>query len=461
MTNNDTIAAISTAQGPGAIAVVRMSGPLSFDIATKIFSKAQSLESHKVRFGHIVDEGVCIDEAILIPYKAPATYTGEDLIEINCHGGHLIPQEVLALCLKHGARLAQAGEFTKRAFLNGRMDLTQAEAVLDLIQAKTHKQGRLALSALRGNLGNKILALRHNLLELLTRVVAGIDFPEEVGEIDITDAKNVVEQTKQGLAKLARTSQSGRFLREGLRLAIVGRPNAGKSSLLNQLLSYERAIVTDIPGTTRDSIEELVDINGIPVVLIDTAGIRKTEDTVEKIGIERSRNSIDNADLVLLVCDLSQPFDDSEERILEFASKKPLMVALNKQDLVATADLNQLLSNFDSSLSSNTTGSLVFRGSLSAKTGDGLEPLLKAIETFAFTNMAGEVEATLNVRQSSLCNRAIDSLTLVEETIKAGMPQDCLATDLKSSINCLSEICGEAIQEEIITEVFANFCIGK
>jgi tRNA modification GTPase len=492
---DDTIAAISTAPGAGAIAIVRLSGKDAFRIAEAIFvagkkaaSRGQSWTSHFALHGYIKDiqSDVLVDEVVLIPYKGPNSYTGEDLIEINCHGGAVVTNEILNLCLKNGARLARAGEFTQRAFLHGRMDLTQAEAVYDLIQAKTSRQSRLAVSALTGELGVQIRSVRNKLLELLSRVVAGIDFPEEVGETPLDDIEAILTAALEKLGRLAATARTGRFLREGLRLAIVGKPNAGKSSLLNQLLQFDRAIVTDIPGTTRDSLEELLDMNGIPVILTDTAGIRTTDDQVEKIGIERSRNAVEQADLVLFLCDLNSPWTNDDRLILQMIGPKPFVALGNKVDLqpsfsfaghgrsesssptrkaVATADLSaprSLQTVEDKQSFLEDTEHALSRIEISARTGENLERLTDFVSSWVVNEkQLQEVGGSLNRRQGQLCEKAIVSLNLAREAVQNEMPQDCLATDLKCAVDQLSEVCGESVSEEIIANVFANFCIGK
>ncbi len=458
---DDTIAAISTPPGTGAIAVVRMSGPVAVAIAQSITSSGGAsgpaeLTSHHARHGYVFDpdSGEKIDEVVIVAYRAPRSYTGEDLVEISCHGGPVVTSEILSLCLEHGARLAHAGEFTKRAFLSGRLDLTQAAAVLDLIQAKTGRQGRRALSALAGYLGAKIREARDSLLNLLTRIAAGIDFPEEIGDTPEEDVQGILTNNVRLLSELADTARSGRFLRDGLRLAIVGRPNAGKSSLLNQLLKFERAIVTEIPGTTRDSLEELLDVNGIPVILVDTAGIRHTVDQVELIGIERTRAAIAASHLVLLVTDMVEGWGNPEEQILGMIGSRPFLRAANKVDLrpngAPTTD------------SSDGPANCVNHLAVSAKTGAGMSDLTNAIETWVFKDEAGrEGQASLNVRQAELCMRAVAALHLAENTLAQALPQDCLATDLKAAVDALSEISGEAVSDEIIDNVFARFCIGK
>jgi tRNA modification GTPase len=465
----DTIAAVSTPAGTGSIAVVRLSGPRAWAILEKIFRRGKNpnsstswaVKSHEAVHGFIFTPPTqdLLDEVIVIPYKAPNSYTGEDMVEINCHGSPVVTAELVALLLQEGARLARNGEFTQRAYLNGRMDLTQAEAVLDVIQSKTGRQTRQALSALTGHVGNRIKAVRDRLIELLGRVVAGIDFPEEVGEISLDDVEEVVSSSREMLTTLARTVRSGRFLRDGMRLAIAGKPNAGKSSLLNQLLQFDRAIVTDIPGTTRDSLEELLDINGIPVILVDTAGVRTTTDEVEQIGIERTFKAIAQADLVLMVCDLSTGWTMDDNLMATMLKEKEHVLLMNKCDLY---------DNYDPAVGpkqmimAESNGACIACLPISAKVGTGMEELNQVIESWVFRDeQAAERGSSLNARQGELCLKAIEALNLVTNTGEGGMPQDCLATDLKGAVDCLSEICGEAVSEEIIANVFATFCIGK
>ena len=461
MNSEETIAAISTAPGTGAIAIVRMTGPEAWTITGKFFcSKTnkplfESFKSHLSMHGFVRDSATdqIVDEVVVIPYKGPNSYTGEDLVEINCHGGQIVTSEILSLCLAHGARLARQGEFTQRAYMNGRMDLTQAEAVLDVIQAKTGLQSRFAVSALKGELGGQIEKVRVSLVELLSRIVAGLDFPEEVGDMPLDDLEKIVQDAVKDLQVLLSTARSGRFLREGVRVAIAGKPNAGKSSLLNQLLKFERAIVTDVPGTTRDSLEELLDMNGIPVLLIDTAGIRATEDQVEKIGIERTRKAISQSDLVLLVTDVLTGWTEDDKLVLDLVADRPHIILANKVDLAPDFQFT------DSYLSNSQC---LARIPISAKNGNGMTELSEAVERWVFNDQQlKDAGGSLNARQGELCERALRSLALVQETAANNMPQDCLATDLKMAIDSLYEMSGEMVSEAIITNVFAKFCIGK
>lgn len=464
----DTIAAISTTPGPSAIAVLRLSGKSAEKILQKIFSASPNfqsekligevplLKSHFAKHGYIYDPSTkdIVDEVVVTFFKGPQTYTGEDLVEISCHGGSLICHEMLALLIREGARLSRRGEFTERAFLNGKMDLTQAESVLDVIQAKTARQGRMAVSALTGRLGKQIDLVRANLINVQTRVVAGIDFPEEIGDAPEPEIEAVVKKSRADLFELARSARAGKFLREGLKLALVGRPNAGKSSLLNQLLKFERAIVTEIPGTTRDSIEEILDLNGIPVTLIDTAGIRHTDDRVEQIGIERSRKAIEESDLIVLLVDLQEGWSEQEDNIVAISEGKPLLIAGNKMDLAKASDGENGF--YPDRLTSASVAAL----RISASTGENIKELTSKIEDWVYKD-ANRDAPSLNIRQSALCSKAVDCLSNVLDTVAAGMPQDCIASDLKIAIDALSEISGNAVSEEIISEVFAKFCIGK
>ncbi len=461
----DTIVAISTAQGPAAIVVIRLSGSLACKIIREIFQPARKpakedwLQTHKAVLGNLKrpERGEIIDQVVVTPYLAPMSYTGDDLIEISAHGSQIVARQILSLCTDLGARHARPGEFTERAFLAGKLDLTQAEAVLDLIQAKTVKQSRQAISALSGDIGRHIREVRQRLLLLLSSIVAAIDFPDEMPELPPTNMEEIISDSMRLLKRLASTARSGKYLREGLRLAIVGRPNVGKSSLLNQLLQIERAIVTDIPGTTRDSLEELIDINGIPVILIDTAGIRDTTDKVESIGIERTKQAISSADLILLLEDITKGWGEEEDVILPLIDTKPWLHVLNKIDLLESKAQLELSAKLPNKLSSPYANVLI-----AAKSGQGVETLCEAIEQWATGDGAGlDLGVSLNERQAVLCDQALKALALVSETIEKGLPQDCLATDLKQAIDCLSEMCGELVSEELISLVFANFCIGK
>jgi tRNA modification GTPase len=462
MTTNETIAAISTPPGVGAIAIVRLSGPLACPIVETLFTPGapgydgKFLRTHRAYYGQLNNrDGEEVDEVVVTTFLKPHSYTGEDLLEISCHGSPLIAKRILMLLIEGGARLAQPGEFTQRAFLNGRIDLTQAEGVLDLIQAKTKRQSQNALSLLKGNLGREIGAIRGTLLDILTGITAGIDFPEEVGEAPAEDLAKIFDETIERLEQLALTARSGKFLREGLKVAIVGRPNAGKSSLLNQLLKIDRAIVSELPGTTRDVIEEPLDINGLPVILIDTAGIRQTKDLLEQMGMERSERAIAEADLALHVADITHGWKDDEAKIAQMIGETPWILVQNKIDLLPeSAPLeNCKIPDYPGKLS---------QVNVSAKTGQGLPALNEQISTWALGKARGIAEGpTLNERQATLSAQAARDLSLARETVKQGMPQDCLATDLKMAIDRLSEVRGEMVSEELIASVFAKFCIGK
>lgn len=448
----DTIAAISTPLGEGAIAIVRLSGSDAVSIAKKVFQgkDLDKVASHTINYGHIFDEGRLVDEVMLSVMKAPKTFTREDLVEINTHGGIAVTQEILQLLLRSGARLAEPGEFTKRAFLNGRIDLAQAESVMDLIRAKTDQAANIAVKQLDGSLSNLINNIRQEILESLAQVEVNIDYPE-YDDVETMTSQMLLEKTahfEQLLETLLATAKRGKILREGLRTAIIGRPNVGKSSLLNQLLREEKAIVTDIAGTTRDVITEFANIGGVPLELIDTAGIRETEDVVEKIGVERSQKALEEADLVLLVLDASSPLTPKDVELLELSSSTNRIVLLNKTDLPEQIELEKLPEDFIR---------------ISALKNENLDAVEKQIRALFFS---GEIEAkdatTLsNARHIGLVEQALDALKEANRGLAMGLPVDLIQVDVTRCWQLLGEITGEAAPDELITQLFSQFCLGK
>ena len=417
----DTIAAISTPLGEGAIAIVRLSGSDALSIAKKVFQgkDLDKVASHTINYGHIFDKDRLVDEVMLSVMKAPKTFTREDLVEINTHGGIAVTQEILQLLLRSGARLAEPGEFTKRAFLNGRIDLAQAESVMDLIRAKTDQAANIAVKQLDGSLSNLINNIRQEILESLAQVEVNIDYPE-YDDVETMTSQMLLEKTahfEQLLETLIATAKRGKILREGLRTAIIGRPNVGKSSLLNQLLREEKAIVTDIAGTTRDVITEFANIGGVPLELIDTAGIRETEDVVEKIGVERSQKALEEADLVLLVLDASSPLTPKDVELLELSSSTNRIVLLNKTDLPEQIELEKLPEDFIR---------------ISALKNENLDAVEKQIRALFFS---GEIEAkdatTLsNARHIGLVEQALDALKEANRGLAMGLPVDLIQVDV-------------------------------
>ncbi|WP_125702187.1 tRNA uridine-5-carboxymethylaminomethyl(34) synthesis GTPase MnmE [Lacticaseibacillus daqingensis] len=455
VTEYDTIAAISTPPGEGAISIVRLSGEGAVATAAAVF-KGRDLTrvaSHTINYGHILDpqSGETVDEVMVSVMRAPKTYTREDLVEINCHGGIVSTNRVLQLLVGAGARLAEPGEFTKRAFLNGRIDLTQAESVMDLIRAKTDRAMQVAVDQLDGNLNHLITALRQEILEVLAQVEVNIDYPEY--DTDEMTTQLLQEKAQTVLARvdtLLQTASQGKVLRNGLATAIVGRPNVGKSSLLNHMLHEDKAIVTDVAGTTRDVLEEYVNVRGVPLKLVDTAGIRDTEDKVEKIGVERSRQAITKADLVLLVLDASQPLTAEDSALIDATAAKRRIVVLNKQDLPVQLQL-------PTSVPSNT----VVRTSIT--TGAGVEALdTKIADIFnaGIENSQSTLMVT-NARQIGLLRQAKVSLQAVLTGIEAGMPIDLVQIDMTAAWDKLGEITGDAAPDELITQLFSQFCLGK
>ena len=451
----DTIAAISTPLGEGAIGIVRLSGTDSFKIAQKIFKgkDLNSVASHTLNYGHIVDpdKDEILDEVMVGAMRSPKTFTREDIIEINTHGGIAVTNEILQLVIREGARLAEPGEFTKRAFLNGRVDLTQAEAVMDIIRAKTDKAMNIAVKQLDGSLSDLINNTRQEILNTLAQVEVNIDYPEydDVEEATTEIIREKTTEFEALLTNLLKTARRGKILREGISTAIIGRPNVGKSSLLNNLLREEKAIVTDIEGTTRDVIEEYVNINGVPLKLVDTAGIRETEDIIERIGVERSKKALKEADLVLLVLNASEPLTDQDRQLLEISQDSNRIILLNKVDLPQQIELDEIPADHIK---------------ISVLKNQNINQIEDRINALFFEN-AGLVEqdATYlsNARHISLIEKAVESLQAVNEGLAMGMPVDLLQVDLTRTWEILGEITGDAAPDELITQLFSQFCLGK
>lgn len=457
---DDTIAAISTPVGEGGIGIVRMSGKDSLDIIAKIFKSyknkdVKEMKSYTMMYGFIIDpkNNEKVDEVIISYMKAPNTYTREDIVEVNCHGGVVAVKKILSLILENGARLAEPGEFTKRAFLNGRIDLSQAEAVIDLIRAKTTESMHIALEQSQGKLSSKIKSIMNRLLGILAHIEASVDFPEDdienvVSSKIIKDSNEIINE----LNGLIKNAETGKILREGLNTSIVGKPNVGKSSLLNALLEEKRAIVTDIPGTTRDVIEEYINIRGIPVKIIDTAGIRETSDIVEKIGVEKSKEYIEKSDLIIFMVDSSRPLDDEDLEIIELIKNKRTIVVINKIDLPSASDLDTIKRYFNDE-------SIIYA---SVNTEQGIEDIKQKIEEFVYS---GEVKSkdiyVTNVRHKDILYRAKESIEKGMETIESLLPLDIASVEYRDAYLKLGEITGDTAAEDIIDRIFNDFCIGK
>ena len=452
----DTIAAISTPKGEGGIAIIRISGDKSFEILDKIFIKKNpnaDLGFYKLNYGFIKDGEKIVDEVMAVRLKAPKSYTCEDIVEINCHGGTLVSEKVLELVLRNGARHAESGEFTKRAFMNGRIDLSQAEAVMDIIQGKTEKSVSLSLDQLRGDLRDKVNEFKKALLDITAHVNVVLDYPEEgIDDPLPVELRDNLEKVYEEANRLIDSYDTGKKIKEGIKTVIVGKPNVGKSTLLNALLHEERAIVTHIAGTTRDVIEEIINIKGIPLVLVDTAGIRKTDDIVENIGVEKSKQFIEKADLVLLVLDASKELENEDIEVITKIKEnnKKIIVLLNKIDL-----------NKKINLEGHNLENIV---EISAKDNIGIEDMQEKIYSYIVEeNVENSSEKLIitNIRHKTALEKTKDAIRNIFETIDMGLPMDLISVDLKEALDSLSEITGEISSEDILDHVFGNFCVGK
>ncbi len=457
---SSTIAAISTAMGESGIGIVRLSGKNSIEIANSIFKSIDGKEfkikdNRKLNYGHIIDEEEnVVDEVLIAMMKEPKTYTRENMVEIYCHGGIVPVQKILELTLKNGALLAEPGEFTKRAFLNGRLDLSQAEAVIDLIKAKTNKSYEMSLNQLEGKLSKKINELRNTLLEMIANIEANIDFPEDDLEtFEYIELEKKGRYIKEEIVKLIDTTDRGKILRDGLNTVILGKPNVGKSSLLNAILRENRAIVTDIPGTTRDIIEEYINIDGIPLKIVDTAGIRMTEDLVEKIGVDRAKEMVEEADLLIGVFDTSEKLTEDDYEIIEILNKNKSIILLNKTDLDKKweeEEIERLLPN----------KKIITAAILKGAGLDKLETEIKNMFYKGDINIKSDILIN-NLRHKDQLLKSLDNIEEGLKGIQGNIPLDCIEVDIKNCWENLGEISGDTIGEDILDKIFSEFCIGK
>lgn len=432
-----------------------MSGKDSFDVLNKIFipkNGNQDFKGYTIKYGNIVDNGEVIDEVLVSYFKAPKSYTTENMCEINSHGGTVIINKILDLCIKNGATLAEPGEFTKRAFLNGRIDLSQAEAVIDVINSKTEKEAKVSVEQLEGNLSNKISSIRKKVISMMADIEATIDYPEyDLEEVTNEKISDTLDEVDIILESLEKSFYNGKILREGISTAIIGRPNAGKSSLLNLILNEERAIVTDVEGTTRDSIEEYISIDGIPLKIIDTAGIRNATDEVERIGVEKAINIAKKSDIIIAIFDISKELNDEDEKILNLLKEKNGIILLNKIDLDEKIDLTKF----------NNINKKVIK--VSIKNREGIDELYGAIsEMFKLKDIANDGETIVsNLRHKNIIINTRKNLKEAKETIKNNMPIDIISSYLKEMLEELGKITGETVTEDVINEIFSKFCLGK
>ncbi len=453
-----TIVAISTAPAIGGIGIIRLSGEKAFEIIEKIFvpknkQNIEEIKGNSIKYGHILEDGKIIDEVLVSYFKAPKSYTAENMCEINSHGGVLIVRKILEICLKNGAILAEPGEFTKRAFLNGRIDLAQAESVIDIINAKSNKEVEASVRQLEGYLSSEISNIRKKIIDLMVDIEASIDYPEyDVEEVTYSKAIEVLENVKNDLNKLSNSFENGKIIKDGINLAIIGRPNAGKSSLLNELLKEERAIVTDIEGTTRDTIEEQIVISGIPFKIIDTAGIRESDDKIEKIGIEKSKKAAQNSDIILAIFDISKSLNKEDLEIIKFIKNKKAIIVLNKIDLNESEETITELSNL---------GLDILKVSVLEK--KGIEQIYdKLTEMFNINEISLDSGNVItNIRHKELIDCGKQNAKQAINALKSNLPIDIIAINIKEILENLGKITGESVSEDIIKEIFAKFCLGK
>lgn len=457
----DTIVGISTPPGEGAIGIVRMSGDNALDIIKKLFinkkhERVSTFENRKLTYGMIIDGEDIIDEVLVACMKAPHTFTREDIVEINCHGGVVPIRRIVEAILNNGCRMADPGEFTKRAFLNGRLDLAQAESIMDMISAKTSKGFDVAFQQMEGVLSKTVREIREELLKVLAHVEVNIDYPDEdIEELTYSDLINNLNKIKPTIDHLLSSSDAGKIIRDGLSTVIVGKPNVGKSSLLNALLRESRAIVTEVAGTTRDIIEEYLNIDGIPIKIVDTAGIRKTEDVVEKIGVERSKEFFNKADLVLVMLNAGEALTDDDREILSVIHDKEVIVLINKTDLDPKIDYDEL-----STLIGEHSERII---KISVTTGAGIELVEKAISSLVYKGDVKKDENTYvtNIRHKNALEKASKSITDAIQSAEVNMALDFIEVDIKDTYEFLGEITGDTLEENVIDKIFSNFCLGK
>lgn len=456
----DTIAALVTAVGESSVGIIRISGSEAVSIAAKIYTGAsdlQTAESHTIHYGYVYDwkKQKKIDEALFLLMLGPRSFTGEDVVEVQCHGGMVVLKQVLQLILLSGARLAEQGEYSKRAFLNGRLDLAQAESIMDIVQAKTDKGVDLALSQLQGTLSGIVKDLRQDLLELIAFIQADIDYPDDdIERLTVEQQQRRIQTLKDQVADILKNAQKGKMIRDGLHVVIAGKPNVGKSSLLNALLGQERAIVTDIPGTTRDVIEEYINLNGIPLKIVDTAGIRKTDNLVEQIGVDKAQQFVKQADLVLYVLDIVQGLTEHDRQMIAELQNQPVICLLNKSDIGVTDEIRQQLCQI--------AGNIPIL-EISAREKVGLEQLEQQIIDLFF---AGSLEIsdnvmTTNVRHIQILEECIEHLDGFLYGIKMGLSVDFLVIDLQNAWEKLGKIIGETVEDDLLDQIFSKFCLGK